>query len=268
MAESSPIDPEILALEASYRRSRNRKKVAAVVLGAILLAIAGLLIGGLLSRGAPEASRLEHLMTESLVRVEMAWFESRTVGFTEEARNTALAEFDRESARFLDEADRAAPGLREPFEALFRWMRAVRPGIPDVKATEPTAAIAALNGRLAGLAPRFLVELEPFAGVLGDRQMVSAAELISYEVLGLQCHTGGADGRPIAIRIVRRADDLPGGPERNGYVRTTDPSAAFVLQDNATRHAARDLLPGLDDPELAFDRRFRDTQDQIGRAHV
>ncbi|MBM4398369.1 MAG: hypothetical protein FJ087_22100, partial [Deltaproteobacteria bacterium] len=259
-APAADPDAEIRAIEAGYARGRRRKRIVAIVLVAVLAAVIAVLAVGIVAQRPTEATALTRLVTDTLPRLEMTWFDTRALGMDGSDLSNSQAAFRKAADAFVAEAADVEETLEAPAKGLVAWMEAVpRNRAVDVKTDQAKAALGAWNDALATLSPRYFVEAEPFRGVLDQRAAVIAAMLLVYEVLGVQCYLDSSGGAAFPVRGVRRVDPLPATSLREGYVRQDDLSAAFVLHDEATRDAARVLLPGVDAPDRVFTLRFGDT---------
>lgn len=248
-------DADLAAFEARHRARRKRLRVAGAILAGMALAGVAVMVVALGSRRDPGPAPLERALTARLTDLQLAWFDTRATGLGERSRDARARAFDEAAGAFLEDVGSAVDDLRPAFEPLVAWMRESA-GQPGVEVRDPTDLLRPVNEALARQSPPFVLEPEPFTGVLGDGAL-RGVMLVVFQVLGERCFRAG-DGDPVRIRVVRRSDALPAATSREGYVRTKDVSAAFVLQDEATMHAAESLLPGRHDALATYLERFGD----------
>lgn len=252
---------ELNALEAAlHKRTRLTRLVAVVILlaagaGGVWLAM------GMRAYTPPDPSPLETLLTESFPELQLDWFD--TIATSTQVNKRLLMDrqekFMTRCTSFLEEVREVEPTLEAPFNALLETMR--KHDQVSLLAETPGKALAApvteLNKALAGLEPRFIIDVEYFEGVLDNSYLVGGM-LCVYEVLETLRYSPGDGDEAPQLLVVRRRDSLPTDSYTHGYVKRDDTSLAFVLQDNATSFAADYIFPSFERADVAFSGLFGD----------
>ncbi len=236
-----------------------------------MLLVVGILVGGgfwagvtMLGYAPGEPEPVEELLVGPFGELQLEWFESLSLSARVNKRmETEKKELFRKAAEeFLAKAREVDPTLEEPFRKLTDTMG----GHDQVSliVADPydalSGAVGAVNDVLAQLHPRFLLDVEPFEGLL-DEQYLLGGMICTYEVLEELRFQRPAGGEPADLLVVRRRDYMPADSYRQGFVRRKDSKVALVLQDNATAFAADYLFPSFERPDAAFDLRFGDNVD-------
>ncbi len=251
---------ELDLLETRLKKRARVTRYVVLLLVAASLGLGAWLASGLASYTPPELTPLEKLLTRDFVDLQLEWFDA--ISATSQVNRRLAADraeaFARRAEGFLDLSGKVAPQLREPLTKLLETMRRqdqitlLQSDTPSQALLPPTKEI---NAVLAGLEPRFVLDVESFEGLL-DNQYLIGAMVVIYEHLATLRFRAEGEEKPVELLVVRRRDALPADGYQHGYTRNSDTDLAFVLQDNATAMAAEYVFPSFERPDAAFEKRF------------
>lgn len=262
-AQRPGINPHLDELTSLEEKLRSRARISRfIVLGVLITALSTVVwfSGKLFSFGPPEADPLEQVLAQPFLNLQLSWFETLTpqARMNEELQASYKEQFDKDARHFLEQVFEVESDLVPLFKTLIDVMGRfdqltflVDDGQTDIK-----SAVEQVNSRLADYQPRFVLDVEPFDGLI-DNKYVTSVMIFVYEVLDTRSFVTATDPlQTVDLLVVRRRDALPTDPYQHGYVRRSDASAAFVLQDNSTSFIAQFLFPSFANSDAAFDKRF------------
>ena len=255
-----PEPNELDALELSLKKKARMTRIMVVAILVLVVGVGGWFGLGLWSYTPPEPTPLEELLTGPFVEVQLSWFDmlSTSARVSEVLAADKLQKLRAANTDFITQAKEVDPKLEEPFKALLAKMESHDQF--SLLAEEPDKALAKevsdVNAVLATMTPKFVLDVEPFEGLLGDKYLVGGIVCV-YELLETyRFKTDDPEALPIELKVVRRRDAMPGASHRHGFVNREDAAVALVLQDNATTFAADYIFPSFERVDAAFDKRF------------
>jgi len=262
MTEQEEVRTERTELDILEDRLRSKARIArwSVIAAALLLSGGGIWAAVKMSSySPPEPAPVEELLVGPFADLQLEWFEglSLSARVNKQMESEKREQFREAAAAFLDKAREVDPSFEEPFRKLTETMEG-HDQISLIVADPYDAlkgSVGAINQVLAKQRPRFLLDVEPFEGLLDERYLMGGM-ICTYEVLDELRYRRSGVGEPADLLVVRRRDYLPADSYRQGFVRRRDASVALVLQDNATAFAADYLFPSFDRPDAAFEKRF------------
>ncbi|MBM4352815.1 MAG: hypothetical protein FJ109_03315 [Deltaproteobacteria bacterium] len=267
MSEETKSGEERTELDILEDRLRSRTAIARwAVIGLVLVLVGGGLWAALTmsSYSPPEPEPVEELLVGPFSDLQLEWFDSLSLSARVNKRmeSEKREQFRKASEEFLSRVREVDPTFEEPFRKLTETM-AGHDQVSLIVADPYDAlkgSVGAINDVLAKKRPRFLLDVEPFEGLLDERYLMGGM-ICTYEVLDELRYGRSSGGEPADLLVVRRRDYLPADSYRHGFVRRKDANVALVLQDNATAFAADYLFPSFERPDAAFERRFGESVD-------
>lgn len=266
-SEGSIGSQERTELDVLEDRMRSRSRIARWA----ALALIAVLVGGgiwagvmMLGYSIPQPEPVEELLIGPFSDLQLEWFDSLSLSARVNKRmeSEKKERFRKAAEEFLLKAREVDPSFEEPFRKLTDTMG----GHDQVSliVADPydalSGAVKSINEVLSKQRPRFLLDVEPFEGLLDDSYLMGGM-ICTYEVLDELVFHRSTGGDPAELLVVRRRDYLPADSYRQGFVRRKDTDVALVLQDNATAFAADYLFPSFERPDAAFEIRFGDDVD-------